>query len=161
VTKLELGGGDAPRAGYLQLDPAYEEGEMRRRAQDGIPLPDQTVERVFASHVLEHIPAGWDRIVTFNELHRVLRPGGVFEIVVPLVGYTDHEWKPRPTGTWQPIADPTHVSFWWFPESLLYFCDGGHAPRADYGILRWAPLTRDDWYVKDGWEGFAELRKPG
>ncbi|WP_028064676.1 methyltransferase domain-containing protein [Solirubrobacter soli] len=161
MTHLEIGGGTAPRAGYLQLDPVHGVGEMRRRVQEGIPLDDNVADRALASHVLEHIPAGPDRITTFNEIHRVLKPGGVFEIVVPLIGYSDEEWKPRPVHGWQPFADPTHVSVFWFPESLLYFCEAGYLPSADYGIRRWAPLERDAWYVKDGWEGFAVLRKPG
>jgi hypothetical protein len=74
---------------------------------------------------------------------------------------------------WQPWADPTHVSQWWFPESLMYFCAGPFKPHANYGISDWAPLggyvdpmladgevKGSFWCVRDQWEGVAALVKP-
>lgn len=126
--KVEIGGGTRPLSGYTNLDPAHGEGTWRRRIQDGIPLPDSSATHVRASHVLEHIPAGQERIDLFNEVHRVLKPGGSFQVIVPMV-----------TGTWHAFADPTHVSFW-VPESFHYF-DGRIVPNAEYGILPWMTLT--------------------
>lgn len=166
LMKIDIGGGTLSPEGWINLDPVH--GSMtygtgvswRRRAQD-TPWPpaDGEVEAVRASHVLEHIPSGADRIAVMNEAHRVLRSGGTFEIILPLVGYTD-----RDTGApmsnqigWQPWSDPTHVSFWWFPESLLYFCEGPFKPHADYGIREWKLI---EWHVVEGWEGHATLMKP-
>lgn len=158
--RIDVGGGTIPRDGHTNLDPVHGEGEWRRRAQE-TPWPtlDRSVTSIVASHVLEHVAAGWERIAVMNEAHRVLEPGGLFEIVLPLVGYTDRE-----TGApmsdhigWQPWADPTHVSLWWFPESLLYFCDGPFKANADYGISLW---RLESWDVRDGWEGHAVLVKP-
>jgi predicted SAM-dependent methyltransferase len=101
------------------------------------PTGDNTVSAIRASHVMEHIPAGQERIDVMNEAHRVLRPGGVFEIIVPLM-----------VGTWHAIADPTHVSYW-CKESFHYF-DGLFAANADYGIRLWQTLELE---VVDGWEG--------
>jgi len=157
---LEIGGGTAPSSGYLQLDRTHGIGTLRRDVQDGIPLRDCSVRSVRASHVLEHIPSGVPRIDTFNEIHRVLEPGGTFELIVPLVGYTLNGLQ-VPVGRWEPYADPTHLSFWWFPHSLAYFCANGITPSADYGISLWKELQADDWRVSGGWEGFAVLHKPG
>ncbi|SOE67679.1 hypothetical protein SAMN05446589_3103 [Streptomyces sp. OV198] len=85
---------------------------------------------------MEHIPAGQERIDVMNEAHRVLKPCGTFEIIVPLAS------------TWRAIADPTHVSFWCM-ESFRYF-DGLHGADADYGIKLWETV---ELYVEDGWEG--------
>ena len=100
------------------------------------------------SHLLEHIPAGADRIGVFNEAFRVLRSGGTFEIIVPL-------WSPDSYG-W--AADPTHVSVW-VEQSFWYFT-GRMMANADYGISLWQEhswmTVQHEWGV----EGHCILRKP-
>lgn len=138
MTSIEIGGGSLVQPGWVNLDSRNGEGGWRRLAQDTPwPTADGSVDAIRASHVMEHIPAGDDRIAVMNEAHRVLRPGGVFEIIVPLM-----------VGTWHAIADPTHVSFW-VKESFHYF-DGLFAANADYGIRLWTTLELE---VVDGWEG--------
>jgi hypothetical protein len=138
VTSIELGGGLAARDGWSNLDPVHGVGEWRRAAQDTPwPTGTGTVDHIIASHVMEHIPAGAERIAVMNEAHRVLASDGQFEIFVPLM-----------VGTWHAIADPTHVSFW-VPESFGYF-DGSQGAQADYGILPWAT---ESFEVRMGWEG--------
>lgn len=135
---LEVGGGNLVQPGWTNLDPVNGHGEWRRRAQDTPwPTADHSVDGARASHVMEHIPAGADRINVMNEMHRVLRPGAQFEIIVPFL-----------VGTWHAIADPTHVSFWVL-ESFHYF-DGHFAANADYGIRLWETRHLE---VVDGWEG--------
>jgi ubiquinone/menaquinone biosynthesis C-methylase UbiE len=138
MTSIEIGGGTLVQPGWTNLDSRNGHGEWARMAQDTPwPTGDNTVDAIRASHVMEHIPAGQDRIDVMNEAHRVLRPGGVFEIIVPLM-----------VGTWHAIADPTHISFW-CKESFHYF-DGLFAANADYGIRLWETLELE---VVDGWEG--------
>lgn len=150
---IDVGGGTKPTG--VNLDPVHGEGEWRRRAQETPwPCADGEVDGIVARHVLEHIPAGADRIAVFNEAYRVLKCGGEFEIAVPLVGHTGG--RPTKAG-WQAWADPTHVSYWWFPESLYYFT-GKISPNADYGIKRWQLST---WKISgNGTEGRAVLIKP-
>ncbi len=138
MTSIEIGGGTLVQPGWINLDSRNGHREWARMAQDTPwPTPDSSVDAIRASHVMEHIPAGQDRIDVMNEAHRVLRPGGVFEIIVPLM-----------VGTWHAVADPTHVSFW-VKESFHYF-DGLFAANADYGIKLWSTLELE---VVDGWEG--------
>jgi SAM-dependent methyltransferase len=128
----------------MNLDPGHGEGPWRRFAQEvPWPIEDGTVEEIHASHMMEHVPAGADRIAVMNEAWRVLRPGGTFEIRVPMFP------------GWQAIADPTHVSYW-VPQSFYYFT-GDIGPDADYGIKYW---TADYVTVIDGWELRALMRKP-
>lgn len=134
---IDIGGGTDPIGGYVNLDPVHGEGKWKRRIQDGIPVEDNSVDAIRASHVLEHVPAGQERIDVFNEVHRVLVPGGTFQVILPMV-----------TGTWHAFADPTHVSFW-VPESFHYF-DGRIAANASYGILPWRTLHEA---INHGWEG--------
>lgn len=134
--KIDLGGGLAPKAGHVNLDPVHGQGAWKRNAQD-IPWPrqDATVEAIHASHVMEHIHAGTPRIAVLNEAWRVLRPGGTLTIIVPYAF------------SWQGQADPTHVSNW-VPESFRYL-DGSFGAQADYGLKPWRTLK---FHVRDGWE---------
>lgn len=141
--RLDIGGGTVPREGWVNLDPVHGEGDMRRRVEEGIPLPDDSVEEALASHAMEHIAAGHDRIAAMNEVWRVLKPGGTFLIIVPLFP------------NWQAVADPTHLSFWTY-ESFCYFT-GMLSASADYGIRQWEWVS---YGVAEGWEGHAVLRKP-
>lgn len=162
---LEIGGG-ANRYGESTdvIDPVHPysvmpdlEPLLRRKAQ-AIPWPfeDNEVTHIYAAHVMEHIPSGTDRINVFNECFRVLQPGGYFDIIVPLVGWTDSDGNGHLVNSWHPYADPTHVSYWWFPESLLYFCEGDFKAHAEYGIQSW---RLESWKVNHGFEGLARLQK--
>lgn len=161
--KLEVGGGLLVHAGWENVDPVHgSRPEFVTRIQDGLPAEfGEIADEIRASHVMEHVPAGAERVAAMNEMRRLLRPGGTLEIVGPVVGWTDHagDGGPRFTG-WQPWADPTHVSFWWYPESFWYFTGGpGGAFRAnaDYGILYWEEVSME---LLGGWEAHVKLRKP-
>lgn len=60
-------------------------------------FPDNYADKIIAVDLVEHLH---DRIHTMNEAWRVLKPGGIFEIVVP---------SSEGRGGDQ---DPTHVSAW-------------------------------------------------
>lgn len=177
---VELGGGLNPHPNAdIIIDtrhplncPAQDATVTPWIGSDGNPIPDASVDRVYCSHFLEHITAGQNKINVFNEAWRILKSGGVFDMIMPLVGYTDpNNGQPQSSHIgWQPWADPTHVGFWWFPESLMYFCEGNFKPHANYGISVWSylgpytsePMSRQDggWCVNNGWEGLARMVKP-
>jgi len=158
--KIDIGGGLSCRPGHINLDPIHGSEGLKIEAQDphGWPVPDSSCEGIVASHVLEHIPAGHERIQVFNEACRVLMVGGIFEIRVPLVGYLDES-----TGQyvmvagWWAWADPTHCSYFVFPESLLYLVDGPFKANADYGVRPGMQLL--SWTVEAGFEGVAFLQR--
>jgi SAM-dependent methyltransferase len=89
---LEIGPGtaDASSALFPGADTLDGEGTSPTyRANWGaepLPIPDDTYDLVFASHVLEHLP--WYRTVTaLREIARILKPGGEIEIYVPDFAY--------------------------------------------------------------------------
>lgn len=146
LKKIELGGGTKPLDGFYNIDPVH--GDTKQEAQEvpwrlahGTPVPSDSVEEVYASHVLEHIPAGSPRIAVFNEAWRVLKVGGTFRILVPKFP------------SWQAIADPTHVSFF-VEESFAYFCH--KMMDADYGIKYWKAIK----YLESEWQIDVTLQKP-
>jgi len=109
LLKVDIGGGLFPRAGYTTID--QEDADIICNLDDGIPLKDNSVGVLNASHVIEHLK---DPIKTMREIHRVLAHGGWAFIEVPS---TDGR------GAWQ---DPTHVSYW-NENSFWYYTRQTHA----------------------------------
>jgi len=48
----------------------------------GLPLPDGIADGIYASHVLEHLCYD-DFWIALRNTHRLLKPGGIFRLVVP------------------------------------------------------------------------------
>ena len=51
--------------------------------QEGLPYPEAHFDRVLAVHVLEHLP---NLPAAIGEIRRILKPDGVFSIVIPCEG---------------------------------------------------------------------------
>lgn len=67
----------------------------------GLPIPSDTIESIISHHCLEHVGDGFVRLM--DECYRILKPGGLFRIIVPL--FPSHA----------AVADPDHKR---------YFCEG-------------------------------------
>ena len=78
---LDIGAGDVSRPGWITLD--ISDGcdlywDLRR----GIPFPDASVQRVYSSHLFEHMDyESGQRLL--GEVLRVLKPGGHISVCVP------------------------------------------------------------------------------
>jgi len=98
-------------AGYAIAEQTYQtyEAEARRRDErDGLepgthlpfgflPFPDDSIESVISHHALEHVGDGFMQVM--DEVHRILKPGGLFRIIVPAF----------PSAA--AVADPTHKRY--------------------------------------------------
>lgn len=74
--------------------------------ESGLPLARDSVDHLFAVHVLEHVH---EPLRLMNEIHRVVHPDGVAHVMVP-------HWRHS-----NAVADPTHVRYFG-PETFRYFC---------------------------------------
>jgi len=82
--------------------PLYETADLEMRGvthrvdlQSMPQIPDGQYDLVFASHVLEHIP---DDLAAIREIHRILAPGGMAVLPVPIVCEKTVEYPaPNPT----------------------------------------------------------------
>ncbi len=98
---------------------------------DGVPLADESVDQVFAVHVLEHLA---DYLPLLRECHRVLRPGGVLHVLAPWWRHVNA------------VADPTHVRLI-DVQTFKYLCRPREPGPAWYPLL----VSRDESTV------FADL----
>lgn len=133
-------------------------------AVESLPYPDNTFDDIEASHVLEHIETcihwresgKWNRrfarVELMRELYRVLKPGGILQIAVP-VGYPN--WA----------QDPTHVDVPWTHATFGYFCNQwgggseGHEAAKSSGISFGFEWVRDV-FSDDNLNLSIWLRKP-
>jgi len=127
LLKVDIGGGLYPRAGYLTVD--QEGGDITCDLNEGIPLPDNSVGVINASHVLEHLR---DPIKSMREIHRVLAHGGWAMIEVPS---TDGR------GAFQ---DPTHVSYW-NEHSFWYYTNKDKAYFIRNKDIRFQTYRLETW----------------
>jgi len=109
--KLNLGSFTERFGGYLNvdIDPKVNP-DICCDIEKGIPLDDNTVSEIKANMILEHIT---DIIFVMNECWRILKPGGIFNIIVP------HE------SSAMALADPTHKRVF-NEESFGFFCSDWH-----------------------------------
>jgi len=123
---VDIGGGLNPFPGYVTVD-LRENADFVCDLNDGIPLPDNSVGVLNASHIIEHLH---DKTKIMSEIHRVLAHGGWAFIEVPS---TDGR------GAFQ---DPTHVSYW-NENSFLYYTDKYLADFIDNTDIRFQEFRRE------------------
>lgn len=127
-----------------------------------LPFGDETLDRVYSEHVLEHVP--YETGVFFlKEAHRTLRPGGCIRVAVPdledlVAAYHNGDWKSRfDWVNWPELsfiatrAEMINIAFRWWGHKHLY--DREELARA---------LTEagfDDFrFVNNGESEFEDLR---
>jgi len=114
--KLDIGCGNKKPDGYIGIDTSYfeyPEGEFIQ-ADINCPLPfkDNSFVEIRASQIIEHINNA-KKIDFINEMHRLLKMGGVFTVEFPPPICKDG--LPNP----QFFTDPTHTAWWMWGT---FFC---------------------------------------
>lgn len=119
--KLDIGAGAKREDGWLTMDisPVHSPDFQHDLTQFPWPFRDGQFSEVRAWHILEHIERRY-LIPVMNEMHRILKSGGMASIEVPVFPY------------WTAIADPTHLSFF-VPQTFAYFCTFDSYRKAMHG----------------------------
>lgn len=132
LLKVDIGGGLNPYPGYFTVD-IRKTSDLQADLNEGIPLPDNSVGVLNASHILEHLH---DKTKIMGEIHRVLAHGGWAFIEVPS---TDGR------GAFQ---DPTHVSYW-NENSFLYYTDRYLGDFIDNTSIRFQEYRKETYYPNE------------
>jgi ubiquinone/menaquinone biosynthesis C-methylase UbiE len=107
----------------------------------GLDVPDASFDRVVAIHVLEHLrnlpPA-------LDEIRRVLKPGGVFEVVIPCEGGLGYALGRRVTS--QRVFEKRYgTSYGWYIKTEHFNVPGEIVPELD---ARFTRERRSFWPLK-------------
>ena len=140
MLKLNLGSGKHPFEGWNNLDLVDHPGVIKHDLTKPLPYADNSVDFAFSEHFLEHItrPQGLKFLL---EVKRVLKPGGVFRIVVPDLkllcqNYVKGDFSGIP-GCWEPktpaqminegMREWGHQFLYDSPELLLLATEAGYS----------------------------------
>ncbi len=79
---LDIGSGNRKgKNGWITID-LNRGADIIHDLRKGLPLPENSVDKIYASHVLEHIPYR-ELINLLREIHRILKKGGELSVSVP------------------------------------------------------------------------------
>lgn len=82
---LDIGCGNNKKANHIGIDIRdYPNVDIIRDITKGLPFDDDSIDGVFSSHFMEHVERGDVKFV-LEEIHRVLKKGSRFELIVPHV----------------------------------------------------------------------------
>ena len=149
---LELGPGKNKTrlAGIGLNERADPTADLFHDLNDGLPLPDESIFEIYSNQTLEHLKKE-NQILIWNEMYRVLKPGGKTEHHVP------YYLAPASVG------DPTHFTQY-SETSFQYYClDHSGRPFvesfSDYGIT--ARFVLDEQGFEAGRQGlYVKMHKP-
>ena len=139
VTKVDLGCGPVKRPGFVGVDRFPLPGvDITADINKGIPLPDDSVDYLVASHSLEHFD---DLPSVIHEIHRVCKDRALVTIVAPY------------SATALNLANPYHVQV--FNEhTARFFTNAAETAlqTADYDFpsaINWGLASSDhsDWHA--------------
>lgn len=90
AVRLDIGCGKAPKPGFIGVDRLLG-GECVPLTINGKGFASNSVDEIYASHVLEHLGHSEAR-AALREWTRVLKPGGRIRIAVPDIDYIIHAY---------------------------------------------------------------------
>ena len=122
---IEIGSGSKKRAGWLTLD-MCSGSDIFWDLNLKMPFKDNSFERVYCSHVLEHFKY-YDLKKLLKDVYRVLEPGGEFLIAVPNASiYIDAYFGVRSVDSF-PKYDPAVISNKKMDLlNYIFYMDGQH-----------------------------------
>ena len=147
---LNMGSGNIRIDGFINVDinPRFADIVHDLRILP-YPFEDNSVDKIVAAHVVEHLYVD-ENILFMNECWRILKPGGVIEVIFPM-------WNSE--SAW---VDPTHVRAI-HPDQYKYFTpeeymtmQGNLIIFEDGAEIFFDEWTKDKDYLLDGWSKFIE-----
>lgn len=132
-TQLHIG---TPERAKLDSELNYIDSDITR----DLPLAGESFDGCLLSHVLEHFCAS-EGLRILQEVHRVLKPGGIVLVSVPDASYFRKVYPEDRKENWQRlfgVTDPNNTIPTWF-EAALWFDQ--HKAIFTEDVL-WAYLTR-------------------
>ena len=144
--KINLGGGNERIPGFTNVDILpLPNVDIVCDLNGKLPLADNSIEEIYASHILEHLP---NTVKIVEELYRICQPGATIKIKSPYFK-SDGAFK-----------DPTHVSF--FTEQTFDYFDRGKiltGQLPDYCLKANLQLKKIAYIWSHRWIRFLPAKK--
>lgn len=141
--KLDLGCGPNKREGFHGVDnisfPGVDTVHDLRRTW---PWGKESVAEVHCSHFLEHL-TNEERVHFYNELYRVLVPGGTAQIIVP--HWSSGRAYGDPTHQWPPVVE---FSFYYLDKNWRA-ANAPHCGLACDFMATWGYSTHPSWQSRN------------
>jgi SAM-dependent methyltransferase len=104
-------------------------GVIRCDASKGLPYKDESVDKIYSSHFLEHIPQD-KALSVLKECYRVLKPEGVMRLVVPDLFFCAKQYveKTKVLLEQQKLSDDRHIH-----DAFLNDMYGAYLNKKRYG----------------------------
>ena len=80
--KIEFGSSQKRMEGWITMD-LDPNSDLCMDLSQPLPFPDNCVEEIYSSHLLEHFSFPDPMVNFLSECYRILKPGGFFKIAVP------------------------------------------------------------------------------
>jgi SAM-dependent methyltransferase len=109
--KLHLGSGPQRLEGWINVD--AHPAELSLDLRWGLPFPDASADRVFMSHMLEHLYYPEEAVPVLAEVRRVLSAEGRFRVIVPDLGRCLQAYAEND----QAFFDDRRATWSWWPEA--------------------------------------------
>jgi len=121
-TILDLGCGKRKRSNAIGIDrnPRSDADVFHDLNQFPYPFPDNHFDEVYADNVIEHLD---DVMKVMEELHRITKPNGLIEVIVPFFAHRNAN------------TDPTH-KHWFGVHSFDYFVKGTSHGDYEYSAIQ-------------------------
>ncbi len=81
--KLNLGCGPNRKNGWVNIDLFDSKADLQLDLREPWPFPDDSASYIYSEHVFEHFEFHVEVPHFLSEAFRVLKPGGIFDVVVP------------------------------------------------------------------------------
>jgi len=96
---LDIGGGEVPKEGFINVDAYYPKAEVKAFA-DKLPYDDEIVDEIYSSHMLEHC-GKYEIPKILSEWFRVLKHGGKLILPVPDLEWCCRYWLEHQSTEWE------------------------------------------------------------
>lgn len=154
ATRLQLGAGGRPVAGWLNCDITGSEHDVDLAVMP-LPFPDGHFTDIVAQHVIEHLDYDPQVIALFHDCARMLKPGGRVWFATPDLGkiiaaYVQDRCATLDRGLKRHWPHAEAPGFPVQHRLNYYFHQGGeHRNLMDFEMLEWA--------LRDA--GFTDIRR--
>lgn len=137
--KLNLGSGSYPIDGWINID--LSSCDLPHNVINGLPFSDASVSFAYSSYLLEHLHYQKEAPFFIQEIHRVLKPGGVFRVCVPNIRPYMRAYLDENQDFFDYVEQTWGFSLGKLPlEKVLNYAGSGHTP----GILDGHKFGYDD-----------------